>query len=132
MKKLLSILCCTVIIAAFSSCKKEYYTQVSPNITKMSPIAATDWVLSSDGKSYYAPIKVDELSGNATNAVGIIVSISYSDGVYEQLPEVYGGISFSYTYNQGNITIYAQSPDGTTAVKPTDPITAKIVLVDSN
>lgn len=121
-----------MVIAAFSSCKKEYYTQVSPNITKTASIAATDWVLSSDGKSYYAPLKVDELSSGAAQAVGIIVSISYSDGVYEQLPEVYGGISFSYTYNQGNITIYSQSPDGTTAVKPTDPITAKIVLVDSN
>ena len=85
------------------------------------------------------PINVEELDDASAKYDGVVVSISYDNGAtFEQLPEVYNGLSFSYTYNgpgssgnSGVVTIYAQSPDGGTPIKPTDPIIVKIVLVYS-
>lgn len=135
MKRLLSILCCAVIILSVSSCTKQYITP-NPNQTVYANIASSDWVAFTDPggvKSYQAPINVDALDQASSDFDGVIVSISYDGGnTYEQLPEVYGNLSYSFTYNKGNITLYAQTPDGLTAVQPTDPIKVKIVLVYSN
>jgi hypothetical protein len=79
-----------------------------------------------------ASINVADIDHNFANTGAVIVAISYSDGVYEQLPEVYNGTSFSYTYNNGNVTIYAQSPDGVTPIQPTDSIKVKITLIATN
>jgi hypothetical protein len=135
MKRLLSILCCSVILLTVSSCTKQYITP-NPNQTVYANLASTAWVAYTDGagvKSYQAPINVQQLDGASANLDAVVVSISYDGGqTYEQLPEVYGNLSYSYTYNAGNVTLYAQTPDGTTAVQPTDPIKVKIVLVYSN
>jgi hypothetical protein len=135
MKKLLSILCCTVILLSVSSCTKQYITP-NPNKTVYKDVAASDWVAYTDAggvKSYQAAMDVSELDQPSSDFDGVIVSISYDGGnTYEQLPEVYGNLSYSFTYNAGNVTLYAQTPDGLTAVQPTDPIKVKIVLVYSN
>ncbi len=135
MKKLLSIVCCTVVLLSVSSCTKQYITP-NPNQTVFADLTSSSWTQYTDGtgsKSYQAPINVQQLDGGSTQYDGIIVAISYDGGTtYEQLPEVYGGTSFSYTYNAGNLTLYAQSPDGGTAILPTDPIKVKITLVFSN
>ena len=135
MKKLLSILCCAVILLTVSSCTKQYITP-NPNQTVYYDLASTGWTSYTDPagvKSYQAPINVDQLDGASAQFDGVLVSISYDGGnTYEQLPEVYGNLSFTYTYNKGNLTIYAQTPDGTTAVQPTDAMKVKIVLVYSD
>jgi hypothetical protein len=135
MKKLLSIVCCAVVLLSVSSCTKQYITP-NPNKTIVIDITSADWTLFTDPggvKSYQAPLDVPEIDGASASYDGVIVSISYDGGnTYEQLPEVYGNLSYSYTYNAGNITLYAQTPDGVTAVQPTDPIKVKIVLVYSN
>ena len=135
MKRLLSILCCSIILLTVSSCTKQYITP-NPNQTVYANLASTAWVAYTDPagvKSFQAPINVPQLDNQSSNLDGVIVSISYDGGqTYEQLPEVYGNLSYTYTYNAGNITLYAQTPDGTTAVQPTDPIKVKIVLVYSN
>ena len=135
MKRLLSILCCAVILLSVSSCTKQYITP-NPNKTVYRNVAVNDWVAYTDAagvKSYQAPMDVSDLDQASSNLDGVIVSISYDNGnTYEQLPEVYGNLSYSFTYNKGNITLYAQTPDGLTAVQPSDPIVVKIVLVYSN
>ena len=135
MKKLLSIVCCAIVLLSVSSCTKQYITP-NPNKTVYKNVAASDWVAYTDGagvKSYQAPLDVPDLDQPSSDLDGVIVSISYDGGnTYEQLPEVYGNLSYSFTYNKGNITLYAQTPDGLTAVQPTDPIIVKIVLVYSN
>jgi hypothetical protein len=135
MKRLLSILCCSVILLTVSSCTKQYITP-NPNQTVYANLASTDWVAYTDGagvKSFQAPVNVPQLDKTSAQLDGVVVSISYDGGqTYEQLPEVYGNLSYTYTYNAGNVTLYAQTPDGTTAVQPTDPIKVKIVLVYSN
>jgi hypothetical protein len=135
MKKLLSIVCCAMILLSVSSCTKQYVTP-NPNQTVYYDLASTGWTAYTDPagvKSFQAPINVPALDQASSDLDGVIVSVSYDDGAtYEQLPEVYGNLSFSYTYNKGNITIYAQTANGATAVQPTDPIKVKIVIVYSN
>jgi hypothetical protein len=128
MKKILTIVCCTMVLFSISSCTKQYITP-NPNVTDFATLKPTDWTLFTDGKSYMGSIDVADLTPDFTNYGGVIVAISYQDGVYEQLPEVYNGVSYSYTYNQGDVTIYAQSADGTTAVAPTQNLNVKITLV---
>ncbi|WP_259071809.1 hypothetical protein HDF24_09770 [Mucilaginibacter sp. X4EP1] len=135
MKKILTILGCVILLAA-TSCTKQYVTPGQTNQTVYANVATTDWTLFTDNggsKSYQVPIQVQAISNNFAQTGGIIVAISYDGGnTYEQLPETYNGIAYSYTYNSGNVTLYAQSSDGTTAVQPTLPIKVKIILVDSN
>lgn len=138
MKKILTILGCVILFAA-TSCTKQYVTPGQTNQTFQYDVATTAWTPYTDNggsKSYAATINVPGINGNFVQTGGIIVAISYDGGnTYEQLPETYNGIAYSYTYNAGNpgnVTLYAQSSDGTTAVQPTLPIHVKIILVDSN
>jgi hypothetical protein len=130
MKIFLSILSCVVLFAV-SSCTKQYIN-TNQNQTVYAVVPPSAWTLYSDGKSYMAPINVPEIGNNFTANGGLIVDFSYNSGVYEQIPEVYNGTSFSYTTNAGNVTLYAQSPDGGTPIQPTDTIKVKMILVSSN
>ena len=135
MKKILTIISCAVLFA-LSSCTKQYVTPATTNQTFYENVATTDWTLYTDNsgnKSYTAPINIAALDPNFAKIGGVIIAISYDGGnTYEQLPEVYDNLSFSYTYNAGNVSLYAQSADGTTAIQPTMAIKVKIILVDSN
>ncbi|MBS1525219.1 MAG: hypothetical protein JST19_06200 [Bacteroidetes bacterium] len=131
MKRILTIVCCLGLLLSFSSCTKQYIT---PNntATVYATLAPSDWTLYSDGKSYDAPINVNDIDPNFAQTGNVIVSISFSDGVWEQVPETYNNVAYSFTYNQGNVTLYAQSADGTTPVQPTDNIKVKITLIATN
>ena len=135
MKKILTILGCVILFAA-TSCTKQYVSPATTNQTVYADLTTTNWTLFTDNNnksSYTASINVSLISRNFAQIGGVIVAVSYDGGItYEQLPEVYNGISYSYTYNEGNVSIYAQSADGTTATQPTLPIKVKIILVDSN
>ncbi len=121
---------------ALSSCTKQYVSPATTNQTFYADVASTDWTPYTDNTgapSYSAPISLAQIDQNFAQIGGIIVAISYDGGnTYEQLPEVYDNLSFSYTYNAGNVTLYAQSANGTTAIQPTQAIKVKIILVDSN
>ena len=134
MKKLLSILCCSVILLTVSSCTKQYITP-NPNKTIIRDLASSAWTLTDPinvGVSYQASIDVP-IDNTSAQLDGVVVSISYDGGnTYEQVPEVYNNVSYSYTYNQGNVTLYAQSPTGGLPSSVPDPITVKIVVVYSN
>ena len=128
MKKILTIVCCAMLLVSVSSCTKQYITP-NPNVTDIATLAPTDWTLFTDGKSYQAPIDIADINPDFAQYGGVIVAISFTDGVYEQIPEVYNGVSYSYTYNAGNVTLYAQSPDGNTPLAPTSTMKVKITLV---
>jgi hypothetical protein len=132
MKKILTIVSCVIVLFTISSCTKQYVTP--SNVESVyATIAPTDWSLyTTDNQSYMASIDVADIDHNFANTGAVIVAISYSDGVYEQLPEVYNGTSFSYTYNNGNVTIFAQSADGTTPIQPTQTLKVKITLIATN
>jgi hypothetical protein len=134
MKKIFTILSCAIMLVV-SSCTKQYVTP-NPNQTIYADVKPSDWQIYTDNggvKSYSVPITVGVITNNFTQVGGVIVAISYDGGsTYEQLPEVYACISYSYTYNSGNVSLYAQSADGSTAFQPTLPIKVKIILVASS
>ncbi|MFI5160761.1 MAG: hypothetical protein ACHQHN_05760 [Sphingobacteriales bacterium] len=135
MKKILTIVCSAMVLLSISSCTKQY---VAPNNTEtvVATLAPTDWSLYTDSKSYAATINVADIVPDFVNTGAVIVAISYADGVYESLPEVYNGTSFSYIYNSGDNTgvvqVFAQSADGNTPIAPTQPIKVKITLIATN
>jgi len=136
MKKILTLVCCTILLAA-TSCTKKYITPA--NVTVIYNIkGTTGWKVYTDtgGKQSYSSILSDlpEQDQYAQANGGVLVYISYDDGAtYEALPEVYNGISYSYTSAVGAITIYAQNANGTQlSAPPSDDIKVKVVLVDSS
>jgi hypothetical protein len=131
MKKSLSILCVIAIVAVLSSCTKQYVTP-NNNQTVFFPVAASSWTQTSDGKSDSVAIKAPQIDSYFNNYGGVLAYFSYFNGVYEQIPEVYNGVAYSYIHYPGAIVLYAQPTNGGTPVKPTSPITLKLVLLSSN
>jgi hypothetical protein len=129
MKKLLSIAFLAIVVMAFASCKKTYVETRNEvyNVT----IPASSWVLSTDGKSYTTDVEADAIDRMFNNSGATLVYFSFFNGVYEQIPEVYNGNSFSYIHYEGGITFTAQAAAGGTTppVKPIEDIRVKLVLI---
>jgi len=129
MKKYLLIVMAVMFVAAISSCTKKYVTP-NTNVTVKGTVKASSWVLSADGKSYESEVLVPDLDNYYNNDGAVLVYASFGTGVYEQIPQVYDGISYSYYHKTGKIVIYTQTPNAQ-PVKPTTNFDVKIVLIDS-
>ena len=129
MKKILSILFVAVIAIGLSSCKKTYITP-NPNQTILFDVPVSSWVLSDDGRSYYALLSTPEIDSYFNDNGGVLVYFSFNKGVYEQVPYVYNNVSYSYTHNQGSVVLYAQTPNGVTPIRP-NAMTLKLLLINS-
>ena len=129
MKKILSILFVAVIAIGLSSCKKTYITP-NPNQTILFDVPVSSWVLSDDGRSYYALLSTPEIDSYFNDNGGVLVYFSFNKGVYEQVPYTYNNVAYSYTHNQGDVVLYAQTPNGVTPVKPAA-MTVKLLLINS-
>ena len=131
MKKLLSILCLSIVVLTAASCKKE--TIVSPtNRTILTSVSSTRWVTANNGVTYYADIDMPEIDNYFNDYGAVLVYISFTDGVWEQVPENFDGTSYSFTHNTGNLRLYAQAYDAGIAIPRPGGAKIKIVLVDSN
>ena len=130
MKRILSIIGCVIVLAA-SSCTKKYITP-NPNQTVLINVNSTDWTTTDGGKTYSAVIDAPEIDSYFNDNGGVLLYLSFTDGVYEQIPEVYQGISFSYTHNTGSIALYAQSATGTAVISRPDAAVLKLLLIDSS
>jgi hypothetical protein len=132
MKRILFFLSFIMIVMASSSCKKEYITKATPNQTILQDISPAEWIASSTDQSYYYDISVPEIDNYFNDNGGMLAYISYDNqpGVYEQIPEVYNGVSYSYTSNQGVVRIYAQSYDGSATFIPSG-LRVKLILIPS-
>jgi hypothetical protein len=129
MKRILSIFCFAIVALTFSSCTKKYITP-NPNSSVLFNVPASSWTLSTDGKSYYTVISTPEIDSYFNDYGGVLAYFSFTQGVYEQIPEVYNGVSYSYTHNTGSVVLYAQSYDGVTPVIP-QALTLKLVLIST-
>lgn len=138
MKKSLLFLIAVVFVAAISSCKKTYVTPDSSNTntTVFRTIKANAWVLDQAEGAYKAELSVPQLDQQYNDDGAVLVYISYGSvnnaPVYEQLPEVYQGASFSFYHTDGKVVIFSQTPGGNPATPPNQDVLIKIVLIDSN
>ncbi|MES2427958.1 MAG: hypothetical protein V4560_13345 [Bacteroidota bacterium] len=142
MKKLLSIICVALVVAAFASCKKTYVTNVqqTPNQTFSVTVAAASWVLTTDGKAYNVDIPVTGNYQFFNDSDVTIAELSFDTGsakTYEPMPYVYNNVSYSYTHYVGtdkllHVVLYSQPVGGGAVVKPTSDIIVKLVLIPSS
>ncbi len=134
MKKILTLICCTVLLAA-TSCKKETVIAPSANTkTIVFDLVKSDWKLSSDGASYYADLVVPEIDNYFQHNGGVLAYISFDgETTYEQVPETFDGVAYSFNHTKGGVRIIAQVYDGQLPTI-TQPGTAviKLLLIDSD
>jgi hypothetical protein len=124
MKKILTLICCTIVLAA-TSCKKEYVTTAPSATTIFDTLPA--FVANTDVNGYTSTLNVPEITDYYDNHGAVLVYLD-NDGTYEQLPNVYGGVTFRAEYGKGVLYIDAQNANGTVPAKP-DPRKVKIVLI---
>ncbi|MBB5397745.1 hypothetical protein [Mucilaginibacter sp. AK015] len=131
MKKLLSILCVSVILLTAASCKKETVIGPSNNFTVVKTVNSNDWS-DFDANTLSVDLNVPQLDNDYNENGAVLVYISYgSNNPWEQIPETFDGEAFSFTHNPGHVTLYKQRSSGSGAPNDTDPIYVKIVLIDS-
>ena len=115
-----------------TSCTKQY-NQVNPNQTVYADLVPTDWTATSAGTADSVLITTPLIDQYFTNHGGINVYLTFDGGSsYEQIPEVYNSLSFSYVYTAGGVILYAQNANGTIPTTAPTALTTKIVLIPSN
>ena len=115
-----------------ASCTKRYDV-VEPNKTKAFTVTPSQWAVTSDGRSDSVALSANEIGNYLTADGAVLVYFTYDGGsTFEQIPEVYNNVSYSYYNNAGNLVLYVQSADGSTPYLPTQNIGVKLVLIPSN
>lgn len=132
MKKSTLILLATVLVA-LSACKKEVtqVNQVDQAFSRVYDIMPEDWATDDNGLSYSTSFDVPELTDAIFDHGAVVVYLSFVDGVYEALPEVYDGFSYGAIHGSGGVTIDVYALDGSTIDPPTGEIYAKVILIDA-
>lgn len=117
-----------------SGCKKEeVVVPQNLNQTIIQDVQTGAWTLNTETGTYMVTIKMPEIDNDVNDIDGIIVSVSAGGtGAYEAIPNVYNGVSFTYTHQPGSLTLEVQDADGVGASKPGSMIRVKIVIVRSN
>jgi hypothetical protein len=130
MKKILFLL---VIGGALftASCTKRYDV-VEPNQSLTATVKTTDWSITADGKADSVSLPAKQIGNYFNDSGAVLVYFSFFDGVYEQIPEVYNNVSYSYYNDAGTLVLYSQNAAGTAPYLPTQDINIKLVLVAAN
>ena len=129
MKKTLPILMAIFAFLA-TSCTKQY-EQVTPNQTIITTVDSGDWKTNDGGKTYSVTLNVPEIDSYFNQHGGVLLYASFGNSVYEQVPEVYNGVAYSYSHSPGSLEVDIQASDGIAVVNPPGSVKFKIVLVDS-
>jgi hypothetical protein len=114
-----------------ASCTKRYDV-VEPNQSLFHTVATTDWAVTADGKSDSVSIPAKQIGNYFNDSGAVLVYFSFFQGSYEQIPEVYNNVSYSYYNDAGNLVLYSQNAAGTAPYLPTQDINVKLVLVAAN
>ncbi|RKR81573.1 hypothetical protein BDD43_1722 [Mucilaginibacter gracilis] len=118
------------ILFLATSCTKQ--NDVTPNQTILTTALASSWTTTDGGKTFSTFINTPEIDSYQNKYGGVLVYATYDGGAsYEQVPEVYNGVAYSFTYSKGQVEIDIQSANGVTAITPPGSIGIKIVLIAS-
>lgn len=135
MRKLLSIACVALVVATLASCKKTYVTNLAAQSWISDPVKPNQWSQTIDGRADSVDIPVRNSANffkSSTDAT--LVYFSFYDRIWEQIPEAFNGVSYSYFHYKGDngdlhIVLYAQQTNGSAPVKPVDDILVKLVTI---
>lgn len=128
MKKILTLICCTVILAA-TSCKKE--TIIGPGATTIFT-STTGWSFDTGINAYTTTIPMPEIDSYYDKHGAVLVYLQDTDNggtTYEQLPDVFDGVTYRAVYTGGSLYIDAQNADGSKLAAAPGKINIKVVLV---
>lgn len=129
MNKPLTFLLLSLIIV-FSSCQKNEY--IVPNRTIVTQINGVDWRSNDGGRTFVTRIDMPEIDNYFNENGAAIVFVSFGTVEYEQIPQVFDGVSYRYTTRPGEIAITIENATGEGIVKaPRGPMDVKIILIDS-
>jgi hypothetical protein len=128
MKKLIAWLILPLMLVIASCEKREY---VVPNRTVIVNLAPGNWISSDEGRTFTAGIDMPEIDSYFNEYGAVLVYASFGSNVYEQIPEVYDGVAYSFTHRYGQVVIEIQSADGTSPITAPGGLKVKIVLVES-
>ncbi|MEO6149526.1 MAG: hypothetical protein ABIN95_03490 [Mucilaginibacter sp.] len=134
MKKFLTLVLLIGVAMVASSCKKEITQVIQPNQTIIFNVQSGDWQLNQAKTTYFTTLDdIPEIDNYFHENGGVLVYGMFENGIYEQFPQVYDGISYSYSYVNGSIEIDAQLFDGSTYPESAKPgaVKVKVILVDS-
>ncbi len=135
MNKKLYLLILPLLIFITACQKDEIINEyVTPNKTIFTNIPANAWRPYQTGNGYIATIEMPELTNYVNDNHAVLVYLSYTERVYEQIPQVFDGISYVFNTRPGAIDVEVQSSDGVNANLGTPPgaVSVKIVLIESN
>lgn len=127
MKKSVLLLSLFLLVMG-SACKKEQFV---PNRTVITTLNSGNWIKLNGGRSYTASINMPEIDNYFNDYGGVLVYVSFENGTYEQIPQVYNGVSYSYITRTGQIVIEIQSSDGQAIISPPGSLKVKIILIES-
>mgnify|MGYP003575013579 CR=1 FL=1 len=117
------------ILFIISGCQEVVY----PNQTIIADIAPSSWRSANGGRSFYTIVDMPEITDNFNARGGILTYLAFESRTYEQLPQVYNGISYTWISRPGEVVIEIENSDGLgTVTPPSVMITAKIILVESD
>ena len=116
------------ILVLIAGCKKE---EIVPNRTILTTLNSGSWIKLDGGRAYTASIQMPEIDNYFNDHGGVLVYISFDSETYEQIPQVYNGVSYSYLTRSGQIVLEIQSSDGTGMVTPPGSVKLKIILIAS-
>ncbi len=133
MKKFAFLLVAVAALTALASCKKEVtrVERLDQAYGIVVDIMPEDWITDDDGLSYRTSFDVPELDDNIFDHGAVIVYLSFQDGQYEALPEVYDGISYGALHGTGAITVDLHAVDGSKISPPGVEVFGKVVLIDA-
>ncbi|MFA6946718.1 MAG: hypothetical protein WC220_12540 [Pedobacter sp.] len=127
MKKSVLLLALGILLVS-AGCKKEY---IVPNRTVFATLNSGNWIKLDGGRNYTASINMPEIDNYFNDHGAVLVYISFDNGTYEQIPQVYNGVSYSYLIRSGQIVLEIQSSDGVGLITPPGSVKVKIVLIES-
>lgn len=108
-----------------SSCNKG--TVIAPSTT--INITANHWTTTNNGVTYTASIAAPDVNNYYQNSGAVLLYNYLGNNEFEQLPNVFQGIAYRFTYTVGFIYIDAQSTNGSSTISTPPTLNLKLVLV---
>lgn len=118
------------LLLSLQACQKNQY--VVANRTIIINVAPNSWVGSNGGRNYTSQINMPEINNEFNERGGVLAYVSFGNQTYEQLPQVYDGISYTYVTRPGQLILELQSSNGTNTINPPgQTVTLKVILLES-
>ena len=125
MKKILTLVCCTILLAA-TSCTKKYVTPGAKTV--FTP--ANNWQApDADNPFWTADVSVPDITNYYIDNGAVLVYVDNGNGLFEQLSNVRQGTTLWTTYEVGHVYINYQNANGSSPAQNPGTLKLKIVLV---